>query len=158
MWERLTCLCRSTCERGKKAGELLVGSSSVHPVWGGRCVTLWGRLPAWQLRTISLWLRLSLAFSFSFCFSLSARHLGPLIYQFATASNSPISKRAQKQPNCSLTCRKYEYKNIGEVIRSLDLVKCVKRRSCSHLWMAIKWPECLTATLLESTASQLQLN
>lgn len=96
MWEELACLCRSMCER-EKAGSVVVGSSSVHPVWGGRCVTLWGQQPAWQLRIVSPRLSLSLAFSFCLCFCLSVRLLKPLIYQFAIVSNIPIRRRSQRQ-------------------------------------------------------------
>lgn len=91
------------CVRDReKAGSAGAGSPSVHPVWGGRCVTLWGQLPAWQLRTLSPWLCLSLASSSSLCFLLSVRLLRPLIYQFAIDSNIPISRHTQKQLNCSL--------------------------------------------------------
>lgn len=55
--------------------------------------------------------------------SLSVGFLRPLIYQFAIASNIPISRQTQKHFNCSLKLKKSEYKSIEEAIRRLNSVE-----------------------------------
>lgn len=142
----------------EKAGLLVVGSSSVLPLWGGKRVTLWGPLPAWQLRTLSLQLCLSLSFSFPLCLCLSVWLLRPMIYQFTNASNIPISRHTQKQLNCSRQLKKSEYKTLE---RPLDvwIQSSVQRREAVFTcgWQ-LKRLECLAMTVPECSALQSKLN
>lgn len=95
----LTCL--TVCER-HKAGLVVLGSFCVHTGWGGRCVTLWEQLQAWQPRAVSPRLHLALFFLSVFVSPLSVLLFTPLIHQFATNWNIPISRKTQKQLKCSL--------------------------------------------------------
>lgn len=146
MWEELACLCRSMCVR-ERAGAVVVGGSCVQRVWGWQmCHTVRAAtcLAAANLLTVVLFVTFFLSFS-SFCFPLSERLLTPLIYQFAIASNIPISRR-RNSLNAHSNLKSQSIKTLERPLDVWIQSSVEKGEAVFTCRWQLKWAECLAAT------------